>query len=410
MNEEIIDSIIATLEKKLKLNNLNFMMDYLIINYYYSYYKNNFFLMEKSKRKLKQFLKEYNFQKQSISAFYGNTMLLYIIDAYDNENDLLEYKEEIVNYVISYSRKLVELDYKIHIDLCHEAYDLIHGLSGILLYFVNSIDIEKNKDFICELIDWFFSRLKEDEINLTGFLIKKMYILDTKTREFISNGQGYIDMGLSHGIIAIAIALSKAYKLGIKKKKSYEGVNIILNFYRKYVNTNNSALFPEIVAINNNYSIPHYELRVSWCYGSLGILRGLHIISENINNNALKYEIFSLIERLYSIDINFYMLSYPTFCHGYSGLFYISHLFEMERKNILFECKIEESFKIIWEMTSKKNVYYFYDKNMDYYSETEEIKSTDILEGIASILVPYFIVFSKKPIKNDFFSKLLAIV
>lgn len=399
---EIIDLIIKNINKTHKNYNYRNFLNYLIINYYYAKDRNDKSMYIKIKKEFINLLDHLDHRKVPLGNTYGYTMLLYLMDCFD----IKSYKEEIINKIIFYCLDVVEKDERNSINMIPGIYDLLNGLSGILLYFINLENTDKYNDFIKKSILWITKKINEDSINFKSFMIKKEYIIDPKIRNACK--EGYIDLGLSHGLIAIAIMLSAAYKKNYLKKQCLNNIEKIINLYLSLERRYETGMYPEVVEVIQNMKIPHYKHRVSWCYGSIGILRALYIISVNTDNIQLKKHVIENLKNLYFIGIHRYMLKCPTFCHGYSGIYLISYLFEndLHDDRFIFELKRKEAEKIIWSMGKEQNNFYFYTNDVEKEEKNEkELNDLNFLDGITSILVSYL----STKINEDLFIKILSL-
>nr|WP_318000252.1 lanthionine synthetase LanC family protein [uncultured Faecalibacillus sp.] len=404
--ERILESIVLELKSNMANGRYKVKIDSILVCYFYSLYRNDLKFFEDGKTELEQLLSKINLQKIPMGTVYGYILLIYLIDAYEIN---MEIKDDMIDRIKYFCLKVVREDYKKTINMISGIYDVLNGISGILLYFMQLDDLTKHQDFIEEVTAWLIYKVNNDAEGLQAFFIKNDFIINPYIKKLYK--EGYIDCGLSHGLIGIGVVLSKVYKKNILKFECKNAIEKIKNIYIKYCRSYETGMFPEVIEVNNNIKIPHYSQRVSWCYGALGILRSLNIIAKNIEDKTLDKFVNENLEYLYSIDINRYLLKCPTFCHGYSGLYLITYLFSkyIDNNQKLFQLKIEESKKIIWSMGNEKNKYYFFTNDIDDSNKKdEELIDTNYLDGITSIIISY--ISTKIDLEKNFYLKFLALI
>ena len=113
-----------------------------------------------------------------------------------------------------------------------EQYDLINGASGIGMYYLSRDNLNtKEKKLvkrICKyLIHIHYSYRQKGE----GWVIKCKNQIREEDKVIFPEGS--IDFGMAHGIIGVALFLSKAYSSGIIEQKQEEVIKEILQIYEK---------------------------------------------------------------------------------------------------------------------------------------------------------------------------------
>lgn len=197
--------------------------------------------------------------------------------------------------------------------LCDKNYDLLHGVLGIGLYFIKRekymtvericVDLYHNCDF------------QDDEIKWKRF---DKY----RAKEYI------FDLGLAHGNAGILYFLGKCYANHIAPAKCKFLIDGIIKFYLnnkqdlQIVESN----FPASIKAgdySSGQNIP-MKSRLAWCYGDLGILHTLLLVSGWIDDKKSKC-IFEalLVEVSMRRSASVTRLEDSQFCHGMTGVGYI---------------------------------------------------------------------------------------
>ena len=388
VKKNIIDNINLELENY-KPNNFPETFD-LVIYYYFLaiYYKKTDLnkyrqYLEYSKDQLNKILNNLRKYDIPLGSWYGFTGIAYMIRELYGECQILY---SIENFVKDQSLKLI-VNGKNH-DLFNGKYDLLNGLTGILSYFITYHNEQLN--YIEECLNWMIKLFEEDceIIKSKNIWIKNKYITNPIFKKKYS--EGYIDLGAAHGIIDFLYIFSLAKKNNIKCNKLDEKYNKILEFYINMFVFSNDTYWPQIITNNENDRKYVYKKRFAWCYGKLGIIRILFCAANNTENIELKSW---MIQEMKKIDINDLNLECPTFCHGYSGLYLIINLFYIETKDDYFRILSNVLERKIWQMGNKNNKYYFYKYDKDYINNKDiyEYEKLNSIDGLFSILIPYFL-------------------
>ncbi|KMQ38776.1 hypothetical protein AAX19_03205 [Oenococcus oeni] len=133
----------------------------------------------------------------------------------------------------------------------------------------NDVDIEKR---IVALFDWL---LQDSNQGLPHALIKNSNIIDDGRRNFFK--EGYINLGLSHGLAGPLAALASIPNTKVLGK--------ITTLYADLFNQNQRITSPwtsEVSAqeLKLNQFVTHGIDRASWCYGNPGIARAVYRVAK----------------------------------------------------------------------------------------------------------------------------------
>lgn len=207
-------------------------------------------------------------------------------------------------------------------------FDSISGVSGWLYYL---LDYDKCDDK--QLYEKSMNAMIDYLIGLTNthdYKGKKAYnfhipreelFLDTEKER---NPNGIYNFGMSHGIIAPMLALSKAYTKGFRSGDVKQSVDIIYKLYKDFEsNTEDSVYWPAQLSYDDylkNTVTDTKNFASSWCYGNCGVLMGLIMTAENMGWKEEKKALQSKLEKVLNRGIEDYYLVSPALCHGFSGV------------------------------------------------------------------------------------------
>ena len=264
-------------------------------------------------------------------------------------------------------------------------YDAISGISGILNYcMLFKEEMEKEINLMLEYI---VILCEDKEImgrKLPGWYINSENQFSEKERQTWKNG--YFNIGISHGIPSLLINLCNAEKLGVKVKGQRQSIEKVSKFLFNHRMDENDGYGWDYVVSLDEYinNLRNSECcRDAWCYGTPGVAYSLLVAGERLNNEEyINYAIKSMkiagrrLKHVYS----------PTFCHGYSGIAYISNKF--------YELTNMKEFKIIALDLCNKILSFYDEKNIfnfvDIQAEKAKIKynnSIGIIEGVVGVIL-----------------------
>ncbi|NFN96512.1 hypothetical protein FDC24_03815, partial [Clostridium botulinum] len=306
--------------------------------------------------------------------------------------DFQEFSSFFNQYLLDYLEKsIVPLKEK-KLEVVY--YDLIYGFSGVLYYLLDCKNIrnEDNKRKLCNIISYLKYLCQEHyygKDKVINFHIEKgqKYMRDDENLF----PDGYIDFGLAHGMLGVCIALSKAKYLGYEVAGLDEAIKKLYDIYEMFSARDKEVLkYPILLSVKDyaNKKANNISLNCGWCYGNIGIVRGMMKVSNYIglNNKYLYYkeELIKIINN----SIESYNLDLPILCHGYASVLAIQINAYRETKDKRFLNNLErnissvlEEHKILSNLNSKikDNIYKGYYKN--YY------KDFCLLEGVGGVIL-----------------------
>lgn len=215
----------------------------------------------------------------------------------------------------------------------HKNYDLLYGLVGKGIYYLERLPVPAAKaalETIVRLLDGF--SIKEGEY---------IYWRDYYSIRFNNDNQAgdvRYNLGLAHGVPAIISLLSKVHRQGIlteMTKALLEGSVRWLLSKQKPVG---HSLFPGFADADSHS-------RLGWCYGDLCVAVALWHAGKALDRDSFREEATRIalaaserdLERAYIMHDATLNIYDATFCHGLAGLAYIFNRFYDVTQNKKFE-------------------------------------------------------------------------
>lgn len=273
-------------------------------------------------------------------------------------------------------------------------YDSIYGLSGIASYIL-LINNEESKRVLRKINNYLINLTEYyelDGVEVPGWYIKtNNQLTDDYIRDYPN---GSINYSLSHGIAGCLAILSITYINGIEVPRQREAIETILEEYKKveYFNEDNVAYWPGMVSLESYKNKDYYSIndRMSWCYGSIGILRSMYLASLALNNKILKINVENMINDIAKLDLQAYKIESPIICHGYAGASSILRVFYEDTNNDIIREKCIELIYKLKDAFSKEYKFCFkdvlYKAANDNWVRVEEDKN-DFLNGSIGIVL-----------------------
>lgn len=284
-------------------------------------------------------------------------------------------------------------------------FEVIMGLSGPLRYLLYFTENPKMKNMVERIIDVFIKRSKD--IFILEHKVPGWHYYPSETEKSFMNEKalnGCINYGVSHGMGGPLITLSLAYNIGIRKDGLEDAINGLVSEYMKalyYVNKiaywPGKITYEQYIGLEN---IAKSQNKMSWCYGSVGILRALYM--SGVFMHDVKIEKFALNEllKISQMDLAYYLLDSAIICHGFIGTASIFNLMYLETGIVGFFEKAKEMVEVCAVVSIE-----------DYLENEEQIKSKynlniqtnyhSYLEGYNGIIQTILSIIKCIPNEND---------
>lgn len=271
-------------------------------------------------------------------------------------------------------------------------YDCISGLSGVVPYLLHY----KSKECMDAVIDIVNALCIFSELSPNGSqLIPNFCVLPDQLfqeHEKKSYPGGMINLGLSHGITGPLSALTIAAKHNLNISGLEDGISRLSNLLiNNYVYDQNQLPYwasgiPLNDYLNHLHGAPFNNKRLSWCYGSLSILKVLQQASCVLSNNELYVWAHQKMANFSKVPLDTYNFISPTICHGFAGALLI---YQAAYNNHHSEDYLTASHMLedkLYHMYAPRSKYGFI--NIDnVYGEIKTEQDTSFLSGTSGILL-----------------------
>lgn len=297
--------------------------------------------------------------------------------------------DDTVKLVEEYRKKINNLQ------ICH--YDCITGLSGILNYFIHtSAERDDHKAIIKDVLGYLLKITERKLVNgkiVPGWHIRRENQIREDEKVRFKNGN--FDFGISHGIAGPLAVMSMAYQKGYRIEGQKEAILSIVEEYERL-----SLHFKDYTLWQGQYSFENYlqsqqdpimnSNRMSWCYGSIGILRSIKLAGFTLESQELIEWEQKNIYKIAAMLSKDYLLNSPIICHGYAGLMTLLTIEYKEHANHVLKEKINELANIIVKKYNSKFMFGFEHTEIYYQNGRcmeNEMYGNDFLYGASGIIL-----------------------
>lgn len=336
------------------------------------YYKKDYDILYNAIEKLVA-----EFDTKLYSPLYSNGLagFLWVLETI-NEDENVDYLDDVIDV-------LKELLLKTYNKISYSNLDFLHGITGIINYFVDFYD-----DTYKEIINRYLKSLSDlSKRNETGLFVE---FYQPVRKEYL------INFGLSHGLPAIIQILSKIFKNKIEVKVTERLLLEYVEFILKSLNN-----FEQIGSFfSNSFQEKNIKSRLAWCYGDLGVAISIWQAGDNTSNTKWKQtaeDIFIQTTKRKLLKDG--MVVDPMICHGTSGIATIFNRMWRNTDNIIFL-----NARNYWLNETKKFAR-FKDGVGGYkyfiLPENKWINEYGLLEGAIGLVLTFLQAESKEDIKWD---------
>lgn len=326
----------------------------------------------------------YNKKFNTISSFTGITYVAYIIRELSNEIYSLQ---RFLGTLESFQSRLLD-QY-----LClpensgfyaQNGFELIQGMSGVLKYYLDSErrDID---GIINEIVSLFIKHSEPKMIMGHEAPIFHYYPSEYEKKYMKDEApNGYVNYSVSHGMAGPLTALSLVSKKTTETNKIMKITDSIIDEYmRSYYYIDNIVFWPGRITFEQYISPEKYayeKRRMSWCYGSIGILCSLYVAAKEKDNVKLQEFCTAEFKKIASLGTKEYLLDSPIVCHGLAGLVPVFRMMCRETCDPVFQSKVDDILgKLIFNFAYRKT-------ENTKFTGMNRIKEYNYLEGYTGIL------------------------
>ena len=271
-------------------------------------------------------------------------------------------------------------------------FELMQGMSGVLKYYLDSNN-EQVDEQISKIILLFVQHLTSKMIMGHSTPVCHYYPSIYEKSTMIEEGKnGCINYGVSHGMAGPLTALSLAYKEYSNFDRVMEIIDSIINEYMKsYYYIDNIIYWPRRITFEQyigKEKCIYGKSRMSWCYGSIGILNSLYIASKEKSDKDLTEFCVNELKKIALMNTRDYLLDSPIVCHGLSGAVLVFKRMYQETQDKIFCHKMTDFLeKIVCNFTYREI------QNINL-TGINEIKEYNYLEGYTGILQTIYSVIT----------------
>lgn len=203
-------------------------------------------------------------------------------------------------------------------------YDIIYGLSGMLLYTVSRSSSEAFA-ISAMIMDYLSDSAEAGLSPMQGYAIKndqqpsarhaRLYPLPT------------VDLGMAHGVSGIIASLSIALIAYPQLKEKYATTlhRLVEELLAKRIDSNSawpSHWTPQVDLAE------HVPSRLAWCYGLPGIASALRLASQALEMPIYRQQAISMLLKVQTDGIADVTFETPILCHGSAGFLQIVQRFD----------------------------------------------------------------------------------
>lgn len=334
----------------------------------------------------------YNGEFNTISSFSGITYINFIIRELSQKNPELQKffhtLELLQSNILSYYLNLPENSEFYE----QKGFELIQGMSGVLKYYLDS-DNDSSNEIIDKIVSLFIQHLKPKIImgyptpvcHYYPSIYEKKYMTEEAKN-------GCVNYSVSHGMGGPLAILSLVYKKTSNADGAMKIINSIIDEYMK-----SYYYIDDIIYWLGRITFEQYigqemcsygKGRMSWCYGSIGILNSLYIAAKEKSDKELTEFCVNEFKKIALMDTRDYLLASPIVCHGLSGAALIFKRMYQETQDKVFYYKMLEILE--------KLIHNFAYRDIENVNLTgmNEIKEYDYLEGYTGILQTIYSVIT----------------
>ncbi|MEG1285284.1 MAG: lanthionine synthetase LanC family protein [Romboutsia sp.] len=333
--------------------------------------------------KIKDYTENYYVHKNNVSILAGFGYMCYAVELYSqNTGRLKGFSKSMHTLLMKETKFRAETFQKNYEYTKMDNYDCVSGISGVLYHLLDyRSDDELYKETIDQAIEYLVKLASTHNYKnemIYNFHIQSQQQFNDEEKVLYPNGN--FNFGMAHGMIAPLVALSKAYSYGYKNKNLETAINTILKFYNDFrVIKNGISYWPGQLSFeeykNNKVEKDNIHYACSWCYGNIGILRGLMLTAQNMGLKDLSEFYKSELIKVLELPLEqFYVVS-PALCHGYSSVLAAKICLMNQSDRQSMECGID---KIIDEIIS-----------LSEYNTDQVHKDMSLIENEEGILEGY---------------------
>lgn len=220
-------------------------------------------------------------------------------------------------------------------------FEFIYGLSGALRYVIDFNNDEEMHSTAFKIVELLVKRSHEKIIDRHKVPGWHYYPSQIELKNMTKSAEnGVINYGLSHGMGGPLMTLSLAYSKGIRINGLKEAIDsIFYEYFKASYRINGVIYWPSSLTLEQyigQEEVISTPRQMSWCYGSIGILRAMYLASIYMSNEENKIFATNELIKIAKMESNDYLLSMPINCHGFAGAVSIMTEMFVDTENEIF--------------------------------------------------------------------------
>ena len=284
-------------------------------------------------------------------------------------------------------------------------FEVIAGLSGPLRYLLDFSENDEMADMVAKIVDLFIKRSKEKTVAGYKVIGWHYYTLEVETSYLpFKAPNGVVNYGVSHGMAGPLVTLSLAYKNGVRRDGLEEAINSLISEYMEtFYYVNDIVYWPRLIKLEQRVGLEKIDndaSQMSWCYGSVGILRALYMAGEFTSNTKLMQFATKEFNKITMMDMSNYLLTQPIVCHGHSGTAAVVNTMYLSTGTSDFLRKAVEMVEVCTLFSVKQFIEHQNEINKNI-SSRRNAQLHEYLEGYSGILQSIFSIIKGEPNENE---------
>ena len=279
-------------------------------------------------RSFKASMETDGYQRQT-SVFGGFTSKCFAVNAFCQQANILPSFARSMNQMLFFNleERLKRFPTAPVRDSNH---DLISGVSNTLYYLLDFENSQEEKRILIRCLEYLVGLTRDTVYH--GKPIIAFHVLQPNQNPNFDQElfhDGNLNFGLAHGMLGPLIAMAKAYSMGIVVAGLREGIERIYHLYETYqlVDAENIPHWPGTMTVEEYWEgackPEHLHSCSSWCYGNVGIIRGLQKVATYMGWKQKESHYINAMKSLLAQDSAKYNLFSPSICHGFSSLVFL---------------------------------------------------------------------------------------
>jgi len=292
-----------------------------------------------------------------------------------------------------------------YLDVAHKngfesanTFELINGFSGVLRSCSDGAPDSPCQALVDKVADALVQRLQP--IILLGQAVPGFHYMPSKIEaQYMSTPapNGCVNYSMSHGIAGALGALSFAYRRHPAPDVRKTMETLITEFLQSQYYVDGIAYWPGRITIEQYLSgeQQRFSKRMSWCYGSPGILRALYLAADALSMEDIKRFSVDEMTKIAAMDTSKYLLDSPIVCHGLAGVALVMRSMYNDTQKGVFAAKAREIIDAL--------VYNFAYREVENRKLTgmNRVRKYNYLEGYTGILQTIYTAMTGEPNMNE---------